>query len=1391
MRRWLLASPLVVIWAMSWLGLVATLAGGCSRAPGLADRPPPDQPIAIESTHQAVELVTNLEVEVDPNGYWIDICIEDLGCTSNGQRRTFTLVPGHRRIYAGDPGYGTLGTFAISDDNAILTTDHFAADGPGRIRARTAEVKIACPTYPCRIGFDGTGHGFGDNQTARLIVGRTYPIADYNSQGLDPAFGPYRFGDGPLLALDGSGDVSLGAASAWFTWDAASRTLRPRTTDLTIDLAGYVSHFYLGGHEFTAGVNRLPLIRGRRYRIHDYGSRDPQGGGFSFSAVPDVLLELAPDGSDSLRLIDGAATHFDSVPSTRHMKARVGTINAVATGYFLTTGYAGCMQNGGDGKLWPYPMLLGRRYPLQSLNTFFDYSQGGVCTPTNFTLPEGKSLHLDCGATPPPDRPADLVATTLSAREIRLDWEARAASAFVVQRSSDNFASAPTERPVTGSSTFVDIGLEPDTTYYYRVVAVDGAARSLPTSSVRASTGLECVDVPENAPCGNPCRPGICTGGRCLATGPGVVCPASHPCQPSTCDPLTGQCRTGHAVAGTPCDDGNACTVTSACNGFGGCEGGEPLTCPGDGHRCVVRYCERTQGCVSYTQPGCDEGLCAPNVDFDPNPGSPGGNQTPVGAEDPHPYACEVLFPIVVDTDDLRSGTFSLESAGGFFSQLNVGRPTFRLRQGVTYTLRAEQGRIVGSFTVGSNGRLQLTEDIHFKGNGSTVLVVVDTTLATPRLSWAMEERLGRGDDVRVRPASTYDPADPWNSLYPASWTIILDGCATKSPQPIVRYRWTLARPPLHIDPGTPVDPGGPGAGPEPGSLPPRIEDATNCRTEVSLAELGRYQLTLTVRNVLGEEFSTAPETIEPRDILVVSLGDSYASGEGNPIVHEGRPPTWDDPARRLSRWSGPTQAAVMLERSDPHTAVTYLSLAHSGSTIHEGILRPKAPHPEHWTDGTAVGAVPPQLDELKRLLQDGATRKSAHAGPTGVRPIDYLLLSIGGNDIGFSEIVVQCALPAGIDCYLYPFLTNRVFGGLRTLRDESYPELKRRITNELDVREVLQAEYADPTSENLYGAPCKMVFHRAIDPPGPLAHAATAAVFGVPFDFGDIDGEINRDEARWISTRLLPELNAAIESNRDPGTEPGHVRWTPVQGIAAEYRRAHGYCAMHNYIATYSESLGLLGDERGTMHPNRAGQEVVARHLARAMGVTKRFFVTEPAMVRANIGIPIPAECPGSQAGQSVVVGAQCKGDRCSTVGLSCKPPLDEHIAVGKQTWGNETSSGSPGRFTPPVGPELEGSGCGPRGVMTGLRCIYGNECATVRPKCGELEKGKLSRCAWSEKIWGARSTSEKPAGPDNEAGSWTVFLPGKVANAVQCFDEGCEAMRYYVCDLGPDDVR
>lgn len=162
-------------------------------------------------------------------------------------------------------------------------------------------------------------------------------------------------------------------------------------------------------------------------------------------------------------------------------------------------------------------------------------------------------------------------------------------------------------------------------------------------------------------------------------------------------------------------------------------------------------------------------------------------------------------------------------------------------------------------------------------------------------------------------------------------------------------------------------------------------------------------------------------------DFLVVGLGDSYASGEGNPDrptvwntvgadVHNG--PRWYndyrlDPSRgestadwhddrcHRSLYSYQHLVALWLAAEDPHRAVTFLSFSCSGAEIVDGLLEPQSDPPGGDT------AEDSQLDSLHEALCGQDSSRSADC-----REVDLMMLSIGGNDSFFAPMATRVIAP-------------------------------------------------------------------------------------------------------------------------------------------------------------------------------------------------------------------------------------------------------------------------------------------------------------------------------------------------------------------------------------------
>lgn len=215
-------------------------------------------------------------------------------------------------------------------------------------------------------------------------------------------------------------------------------------------------------------------------------------------------------------------------------------------------------------------------------------------------------------------------------------------------------------------------------------------------------------------------------------------------------------------------------------------------------------------------------------------------------------------------------------------------------------------------------------------------------------------------------------------------------------------------------------------------------------------------------------------QRIAVKDRLIVGIGDSFSSGEGNPdspveidrqsqranlnkafvydedvqkirykkshslpVRSQNGPANWMDRKCHRSAYSYHLRTALQIALADPkHSAVTFLGYACSGAEVAEGLLLPYK-GAEGIDPGQLTGDGPRRRDmsEIDRLTielcRDPITRAAPQAlrldqpisqngrtynsvpllrCPQGrfLRPIDLLLVSIGGNDVGFTPMIVD-----------------------------------------------------------------------------------------------------------------------------------------------------------------------------------------------------------------------------------------------------------------------------------------------------------------------------------------------------------------------------------------------
>lgn len=406
--------------------------------------------------------------------------------------------------------------------------------------------------------------------------------------------------------------------------------------------------------------------------------------------------------------------------------------------------------------------------------------------------------------------------------------------------------------------------------------------------------------------------------------------------------------------------------------------------------------------------------------------------------------------------------------------------------------------------------------------------------------TWSMPDRMNRdsdGDGMVDYPTA--------GDLDPSGWDVELDACAASAGgKPVGTYTW-------RVD-GTLVDSTG------------------ECVLHWKAPRQDTYSVELTLTGVEGAQ-EVVTKSVTVKDLVIVSVGDSIASGEGNPDISSPGS-KWQLNRCHRSAFGGPAQAARWLEAADAHTSVTFLHLACSGGRIEgdeasPGVLAPGAagigglltPYEGVTEDPetspcAASGrtdltlCLPPQLDAAKDALGGGRTP-------------DALLVSIGANDMYFSSILKNCLLPLN-DCS-----TNEggrgVFDARIGLLEARYARLASAIRTrfpDLPADRVIITQYPDPTTDE---------------------------AGRVTLDCGLASG-ISDEEAAWAHNTVVPSLN--FEVTRAASAHG----WTLAAGIPALFER-HGYCSSDPWMVDLTGSAGGQGGEDGAFHPNHEGHSAYA----------------------------------------------------------------------------------------------------------------------------------------------------------------------------------------------------
>jgi lysophospholipase L1-like esterase len=324
------------------------------------------------------------------------------------------------------------------------------------------------------------------------------------------------------------------------------------------------------------------------------------------------------------------------------------------------------------------------------------------------------------------------------------------------------------------------------------------------------------------------------------------------------------------------------------------------------------------------------------------------------------------------------------------------------------------------------------------------------------------------------------------------------------------------------------------------------------------------------------------------RDIFIAGLGDSIASGEGNPdraiaLADEGfcfrsylgsaaaqyyrpsragykggraceAPDTlqnwqrqsalWFNNACHRSLYSYQTRTALALAVQYPHIAVTYLPLACTGATIADGLFGSQRARECLPTKNaaTCAGTVSAQLAELREAVTAAKKRQPD-------RNLDLVLLSVGANDIDFSGLVADVIVDTATERAL--FRQSGVVGSVENSRaalardlPQGFSRLREALKSLVgDMSRVVYVSYANPTWGN--GAPC---------PGGRAGFDIHPSFNASPQRLANV--------SNYVQSEFLPQLKAiALCQSGVVCRDPGRDRVTFVDAHQAAFAN-HGFCA-------------------------------------------------------------------------------------------------------------------------------------------------------------------------------------------------------------------------------------
>lgn len=358
---------------------------------------------------------------------------------------------------------------------------------------------------------------------------------------------------------------------------------------------------------------------------------------------------------------------------------------------------------------------------------------------------------------------------------------------------------------------------------------------------------------------------------------------------------------------------------------------------------------------------------------------------------------------------------------------------------------------------------------------------------------------------------------------------------------------------------------------------------------------------------------------------VVVGLGDSYGSGEGNPTTpgqyeDDG---TFDPDFPHFEEWgngsgvegmeginetgnvrchrsdeSGSAKAARALQADYPQIRVIYTSFACSGAKV------------EHLHSEGYAGIAPRAGDAD---LPPQTAQLAAWRTQFGVPSVNAFLISAGGNNAHFADVVAKCISPIEGSCDENADLEALVNDGIGILPD-ALDDLASSLRAGFPGAAVVMTEYPHLTN--------RQFLPTSVEPGGSWCGGDNNLTRGAMA--GDLMNNMTRVEAEWAETTALPGFNDVIA---DAVVDHVNDRWHVTTGVLdASFGR--GICTTRSGFNTNNVALrrqgrddslgqpGIVNVSDGVAHPNDEGFQLYGTAYRAALEpiVVERFRPAPPA---------------------------------------------------------------------------------------------------------------------------------------------------------------------------------